>query len=76
MEGVPEDTRPYRLSYLRIPSSCRLRSAAHNPLEEITNTTTIEAVVLNGSYLDRAALDGILSAVREANDQSRTVALD
>lgn len=47
-----------------------------DPLEEIRNTTTIEAVVVNGSYLDRAALYGVLSAVREANDQSRSVALD
>lgn len=47
-----------------------------NPLEEIKNTRTIEAVVVNGSYLDRTALDGVLSAVREANDQSRSVALD
>ena len=32
-----------------------------NPLEQITNTQKIRAVVLRGRYLDREALDGLLS---------------
>jgi imidazolonepropionase-like amidohydrolase len=32
-----------------------------NPLEDIHNTQTIRAVVLNGRYLDRAALDKLLA---------------
>jgi imidazolonepropionase-like amidohydrolase len=36
-----------------------------NPLEDIRNTQRIRAVVVNGRYLDRASLDGLLeSAVR------------
>lgn len=32
-----------------------------NPLEEIENAAAIDAVVLNGRYLDRAALDALLA---------------
>ncbi len=35
-----------------------------NPLEDITNTTTVRAVVANGRYFDRAALDSLLTDVR------------
>jgi imidazolonepropionase-like amidohydrolase len=35
-----------------------------NPLADITNTTTIRAVVANGRYFDRAALDRLLSEAR------------
>lgn len=37
-----------------------------NPLEQITNTQKIRAVVLNGRYHDRAALDALLSAAERA----------
>ncbi len=35
-----------------------------DPLADITNTTTIRAVVANGRYYDRVALDGLLTDVR------------
>ena len=35
-----------------------------NPLEDVTNTTTIRAVVANGRYFDRTALDQLLADVR------------
>lgn len=35
-----------------------------NPLDDITNTTMIRAVVANGRYFDRAALDGMLARAR------------
>jgi hypothetical protein len=35
-----------------------------NPLDDITNTTTIRAVMANGRYFDRAALDRLLADVR------------
>ena len=35
-----------------------------NPLVDITNTTTIRAVVANGRYFDRAALDQLLADVQ------------
>ncbi len=40
-----------------------------NPLADITNTTTIRAVVANGRYFDRAALDQLL-----AETQAKAVA--
>ena len=36
-----------------------------NPLEEVGSTRAIAAVVLNGRYLDREALDGLLERARE-----------
>ena len=35
-----------------------------DPLADITNTTTIRAVVANGRYVDRAALDRLLAEVQ------------
>lgn len=35
-----------------------------NPLADITNTTRIRAVVANGRYFDRAALDSLLAEVK------------
>jgi imidazolonepropionase-like amidohydrolase len=35
-----------------------------DPLADITNTTTIRAVVANGRYFDRTALDSLLAKVR------------
>ncbi len=37
-----------------------------NPLTDIRNTRKIRAVVLNGRYLDRAALDRILQQAEDA----------
>lgn len=36
-----------------------------SPLDDITNTATIRAVVANGRYFDRAALDSVLNYIRE-----------
>ncbi len=47
-----------------------------NPLENIKNTKTINTVILNGKLLNRQKLDAILSAVKSANDESRTVDID
>lgn len=41
-----------------------------NPLDDITNTTTIRAVVANGRYFDRAALDRMLADVRDSARQA------
>jgi len=38
-----------------------------NPVEDIRNSRAIEAVVLDGNYLDRETLDGILVKHRRAN---------
>jgi imidazolonepropionase-like amidohydrolase len=36
-----------------------------NPLEDVRNTTKIEAVIANGQLLDRARLDSILEAAKQ-----------
>ena len=40
-----------------------------DPLADITNTTTIRAVVANGRYFDRAALDGLLAGAAVKQQQ-------
>ena len=47
-----------------------------NPLEDISNTKTINTVISKGQVFDRELLDQILTAVKEANDQSRKVNID
>jgi imidazolonepropionase-like amidohydrolase len=42
-----------------------------NPLDSIENTQKISAVVINGRYLDRKALDGLLTIVESPNKISR-----
>jgi len=42
-----------------------------NPLEKISNTQKIRAVVLNGRYFSRADLDGLLQEVERAAAQSK-----
>lgn len=44
-----------------------------NPLQDIRNTTRINAVVVNGRLLDRAALDGMLSQVETAAASQKAV---
>src|SRR5262249_47027480 len=39
-----------------------------DPLADITNTTKIRAVVANGRYFDRPALDALLTQVKAAAD--------
>ncbi len=47
-----------------------------NPLVDINNTRAIDTVILNGRVLGRNQLDAILAAVKQANDNSRTVSID
>ena len=44
-----------------------------NPLVDIRNTREINMVFANGKTFDRALLDQLLAAVKEANDSSRKV---
>lgn len=43
----------------------------HNPLVDIANTSAIDAVILNGKFLERQQLDAMLDAVKAANAASR-----
>lgn len=44
-----------------------------NPLQDISNTKSIHAVVVDGKLYDRATLDDMLDAVKRANNESRNV---
>ena len=41
-----------------------------NPLDDISNTKRINAVVLNGRLLERNALDKVLSDIEEAANKN------
>ncbi len=47
-----------------------------NPLEDISHSTSIHTVIAKGSVYNRALLDDMLSAVKKANDASRTINID
>jgi hypothetical protein len=47
-----------------------------NPLDTISNTRAIQAVITNGKLLDRTTLDRMLQSVKEANNRSRKVNID
>lgn len=47
-----------------------------NPLEDISNTKSIHAVIAKGEVFDRQLLDKILTSVKSANDNSRKVNID
>jgi len=49
---------------------------AKNPLEDIKNTKTINAVIANGKYLDRKELDNILEAIKQVNNKVREVSIN
>jgi len=44
-----------------------------NPLEDIENTRTINAVITNGKLLDRTVIDEILQSIKDANNRSRKI---
>ena len=41
---------------------------AADPLEDIRNSATVDGVVLDGRWLDRAALDGLIEGARHASE--------
>ncbi|OJJ21462.1 hypothetical protein BKI52_13010 [marine bacterium AO1-C] len=47
-----------------------------NPLKDIRNTKTIQAVIANGKFLNKKALDKILRSIKEANNRSRKVKIN
>ena len=47
-----------------------------NPLQHISNTRSINTVINRGKIFDRDLLDSILTAVKDANDNSRSVNID
>jgi hypothetical protein len=47
-----------------------------NPLEDIKNTKTINALITNGKFLDRMSLDKILQSIKDVNNKSRKINID
>ncbi len=47
----------------------------HNPLEDISHTTSIHGVMSNGQYFDRVQLDNMLLAVKRVNNDSRKTSI-
>lgn len=47
-----------------------------NPLEDISNTKTIQAVISNGKLLNRETIDQMLLAIKDANSRSRKMNID
>ena len=45
----------------------------NNPLDDVNNTRMINTVILEGQIFNRALLDQMLAAVKEANDSSRKI---
>lgn len=48
----------------------------NNPLENINNTRTINAVIRNGKLIDKQQLDAILLSIKEANNRTRNLSID
>ena len=47
-----------------------------NPLDDISNTRSINAVIVNGKYINRSELDKMLLAVKKANKKSRKIGIE
>lgn len=61
---------------IEVGSRADLVLLAENPLEDIKNTRTINAVIANGKFLDRVTLDQILQAIKDTNNRNRRISID
>ncbi len=57
---------PHAFGTIEVGRRADLVLLRQNPLTDIRNTRSIEAVMLAGRWFDRAALDGLMSQAREA----------
>ena len=48
----------------------------NNPLLDIKNTRSINAVILNGKLMTREVLDDILSQIKKANNSAREISIE
>ena len=58
--------REKELGTIEVGHAADLVLLSANPVVDIGNTRKVWAVVRNGSYFDRAALDGLLAGAKEA----------
>lgn len=73
--AIPADRMGHQTGVLRPGYRADMVLLGANPLDDIANTRSVEAVIVNGSYFDRDRLDAMLSAVKAVNDQSRRTPL-
>lgn len=74
--GAPADLLHRNAGKIEPDRRADLLLLSANPLEDIKNTSAIDAVILNGRFLDRTLLDDMLNAVLQANNQSRKVSIE
>ncbi len=74
--SVPADWMSTKSGQIKVGYQADLVLLDNNPLEDISHTKKIRGVMSNGHYLDRNTLDQILAAVKQANENSRNVAID
>lgn len=74
--AVPAKFLNSKSGEIKIGYNANLVILDKNPLDNIKNTTSIYAVVSSGKVFEKILLDNMLKAVKEANDKSRTVAID
>ena len=70
--SIPSDWMEMNTGKIEVGKKANLVLLEKNPLEDISNTRTINSVILNGRILDRNTLDEMLQSVKEANNNSRT----
>lgn len=69
--AIPADWMHNNTGRIQAGQKANLVLLDENPLENISNTRKINTVILGGKVFDRATLDAMLAAVRDANDASR-----
>ncbi|MCL1035949.1 amidohydrolase family protein [Shewanella submarina] len=67
----PADLMNSNAGYIEEGKRADLVLLNKNPLVQMGNTRSIEAVIVNGRYLQRKQLDAMLQSVKEANNRSR-----
>jgi hypothetical protein len=72
---VPADRMGHSAGRISPGSRADLLLLRANPLQDIRHTRAIEAVIVDGQYLDRSDLDDILERVAQANQASRNIPL-
>lgn len=74
--SIPSDWMKMNTGKIAVGRKANLVLLDNNPLLDIKHTKSINTVILNGKILDRAFLDKILLAVKEANNKSRKESID
>jgi len=69
--AAPADSMELNSGQVKVGYQADLLLLTANPLIDIKNTQSIDAVINNGRWYNRERLDHMLSAVKQANENSR-----